>query len=107
MIQDNQFDDIVFLDYTKKIKSEEFNSLSLEEQNILLKNAIISLSYDFEKLIRIVINSQDNLKDLSEWVDRDLMYTSNKINDMSIKMEEHINSVHSCLIIGKENKDNK
>ena len=107
MIQDNQFDDIVFPDYTKKIKSEEFNSLSLEEQNILLKNAIISLSYDFEKLIRIVINSQDNLKDLSEWVDRDLMYTSNKINDMSIKMEEHINSVHSCLIIGKENEDNK
>lgn len=46
---DNDYDDIMVPDYAEHLKSDTFNSLTVEQQNEELKRTVITLSNDFEK----------------------------------------------------------
>ena len=98
----NDYDDIMVPDYAEHLKSNTFNSLTIEQQNEELKRTVIALSNDFNRLARIVLGIQDNLRDVTEWMDQDILATNNKIDYIDEKMKNHVNSVHARLIIGKE-----
>ena len=99
---DNDYDDIMVPDYAEHLKSDTFNSLTIEQQNEELKRTVIALSNDFEKIVRIMLGIQDNLRDVTEWIDQDILATNNKIDYIDEKMRNHVDSVHARLIIGKE-----
>ena len=98
----NNYDDIVVPDYAEHLKSDTFNSLTIEQQNEELKKTVIALSNDFEKITRIILGIQDNLRNATEWMDQDMLSTNNRIDYIDEKMRNHVNSVHARLIIGKE-----
>ena len=98
----NDYDDIIVPDYAEHLKSDTFNSLTVEQQNEELKRTIIALSNDFEKIARIMLGIQDNLRDVTEWMDQDILSANNRIDYIDEKMKNHVNSVHARLIIGKE-----
>ena len=93
---------IMVPDYAEHLKSDTFNSLTVEQQNEELKRTVIALSNDFEKIVRIMLGIQDNLRDVTEWMDQDILATNNKIDYIDEKMRNHVDSVHARLIIGKE-----
>ena len=99
---DNDYDDIMVPDYAEHLKSDTFNSLTIEQQNEELKKTVIALSNDFEKITRIILGIQDNLRNATEWMDQDMLSTNNRIDYIDEKMRNHVNSVHARLIIGKE-----
>lgn len=101
-IFDNDYDDIMVPDYAEHLKSDTFNSLTIEQQNEELKRTVIALSNDFEKIVRIMLGIQDNLRDVTEWIDQDILAANNKIDYIDEKMRNHVDSVHARLIIGKE-----
>lgn len=98
----NNYDDIMIPDYTEQLKSDMFNSLTVEQQNEELKKTVIALSNDFERIVRIMLDIQDNLRDVTEWMDQGILATNDKIDYINEKMKNHVNSVHARLIIGKE-----
>ena len=98
----NNYDDIMVPDYAEHLKSDTFNSLTIEQQNEELKKTVIALSNDFEKITRIILGIQDNLRNATEWMDQDMLSTNNRIDYIDEKMRNHVNSVHARLIIGKE-----
>ena len=75
----NDYDDIMVPDYAEHLKSDTFNSLTIEQQNEELKRTVIALSNDFNRLARIVLGIQDNLRDITEWMDQDILRTYNSI----------------------------
>lgn len=95
---DNDYDDIMVPDYAKHLKSDTFNSLTVEQQNEELKRTVIALSNDFEKIVRIMLD----LRYVTEWIDQDILATNDKIDYIDEKMRNHVDSVHARLIIGKE-----
>ena len=99
---DNDYDDIMVPDYAEHLKSDTFNSLTVEQQNEELKRTVIALSNDFEKIARIMLGIQDNLRDVAEWMDQDILSANNRIDYIDEKMRNHVDSVHARLIIGKE-----
>lgn len=99
---DNDYDDIMVPDYAKHLKSDRFNSLTVKQQNEELKRTVIALSNDFEKIARIMLGIQDSLRDVTEWMDQDILSTNNRIDYIDEKMRNHVDSVHARLIIGKE-----
>ena len=99
---DNDYDDIMVPDYAEHLKSDTFNSLTVKQQNEELKRTVIALSNDFEKIARIMLGIQDNLRDVTEWMDQDILSTNNRIDYIDEKMRNHVDSVHARLIIGKE-----
>ena len=98
----NDYDDIMVPDYAEHLKSNTFNSLTIEQQNEELKRTVIAWSNDFNRLARIVLGIQDNLRDVTEWMDQDMLATNNKIDYIDEKMRKHVDSVHARLIISKE-----
>ena len=98
----NNYDDIMAPDYAEHLKSDTFNSLTIEQQNEKLKKTVIALSNDFEKITRIILGIQDNLRNATEWMDQDMLSTNNRVDYIDEKMRYHVNSVHARLIIGKE-----
>ena len=98
----NDYDDIMVPDYAEHLKSNTFNSLTIEQQNEELKRTVIALFNDFNRLARIVLGIQDNLRDITEWMDQDILATNNKIDYIDEKMRKHVDSVHARLIISKE-----
>ena len=96
-------DNIVFSNhYCDELKSEDFDNLDLKEQNDILRKTIINLSSDFEKLISIIFDMQRNLDDTMQWADKDIKEVYRKLYFTNAKINEHINSMHAYLIIGKE-----
>ena len=79
---DNDYDDIMVPEYAEHLKSDTFNSLTIEQQNEELKRTVIALSNDFEKIVRIMLGIQDNLRDVTEWMDQDIH--SSKVSDTVI-----------------------
>ena len=99
---DNDYDDIIVPDYAEHLKSDMFNSLTVEQQNEELKRTVIALSNDFKKIVKIILDIQDNFRDMTEWMDQGILVTNNKIEYIYKKIRNHVDSVHACLIIGKE-----
>lgn len=95
---DNDYDDIMVPNYAEHLKSDTFNSLTVEQQNEELKRTVIALSNDFEKIVRIMLG----IRDVTEWIDQDILATNDKIDYIDEKMRNHVDSVHARLIIGKE-----
>lgn len=95
---DNNYDDIMVPNYAEHLKSDTFNSLTVEQQNEELKRTVIALSNNFEKIVRIMLG----LRDVTEWIDQDILATNDKIDYINEKIRNHVDSVHARLIIGKE-----
>lgn len=95
---DNDYDDIMVPNYAEHLKSDTFNSLTVEQQNEELKRTVIALSNDFEKIVKIMLD----LRYVTEWIDQDILATNDKIDYIDEKMRNHVDSVHARLIIGKE-----
>ena len=77
---DNDYDDIIVPDYAEHLKSDMFNSLTVEQQNEELKRTVIALSNDFKKIVKIILDIQDNFRDMTEWMDQGILVTNNKID---------------------------
>ena len=95
-------EDIIVPNYTKNLKSEKFNSLSIEQQNEELKQTVINLSNDFEKIVKITSFIQDDLNGMIKWVNNNLINTNNEINCIHENIKKHIDSTHTYLISSKE-----
>ena len=99
---DNDYGDIMVPDYAEHLKSDTFNSLTVEQQNEELKRTVIALSNDFEKIVRIMLGIQDNLRDVTEWMDQDILAANNKIAHIDEQTRTHVDPVHARLTIGQE-----
>ena len=94
--------DISSPDYIKDLNDKDFENLSIEQQNMILRETVIALSSDFEKLVLIIMRLQNNLNNTIEWIDNDLMKILSEVDCINAELQNHMDTVHTHLIIGKE-----
>lgn len=99
------FDDVGGIMLPEEIQTEKFNKLSVEEQNLILRDALTHLYYDYNKLVEIVFDLQNNIRLMNEYLDDNECKIHSQISYMDEKISKHVGSVHSCLIVGKDKKE--
>lgn len=99
------FDDIGRVMLPEEMKTEKFNTLPLEEQNLILRDVLTNLYHDYNKLVEIIFDMQNNMRLMNEYMDDNECKIHSHISYIEDRVSKHVDSVHSCLIIGKDKKE--